>query len=620
MRRRSLMYAATLAFACCLTMGVAAQDSRVDIVLDGNPVGLDLDRSSAFTQGDGYIEQAGQNYLHPAHSLPDGDFSVYWDLSWEEPSASGTHGHTIFAKPRSNNVVIFAGGTEFTFRLRYVTGSGNADLYDLGPFNDLVPTGERFTLAIKSLDGHWSYWVNGAKVADAADYGYLFPGFAEGDTPEELGIRPWSNRVRIFNWTQYDYYREEPMPYVGTEKLTIPELPAAPVLDGTASDVAWEGAEWLQVADDWQANPVHLPDTVEDFSARFKIGHYDDRIYLFVDVTDDEDDASNPEFWAKDAVELFFDLSRLGGDMGDFAAQRDAWESTGGPVQFRFHYSGDQVDIADSPYVSDTVNFVTNNDTPGKTLYEIELIPPADILPLLDITSFGFVMHIVDADGGEYRHSIAWWGGPDRPAGEYNNRPDTGGGWPWQSADHFAEAGFAPAEVVIVPDVVGLPQAEAETAIVDAELEVGSVTQAYSDDVSEGHVISQDPEADEVAPIGSAVNLVVSLGPEPVADTEVPNVVIEGEWYTLEEVEAALAEAGLIVGSITYEYSATVPEGAILGQNPPAGSSVPAGSGVNLIVSRGPAPSLPTAGWMALAALTALGLLSGIVVLRRRVQ
>ena len=38
---------------------------------------------------------------------------------------------------------------------------------------------------------------------------------------------------------------------------------------------------------------------------------------------------------------------------------------------------------------------------------------------------------------------------------------------------------------------------------------------AYSDDVDEGNVISQDPAAGTEVPAGSAVNLVVSLGVEP---------------------------------------------------------------------------------------------------------
>ena len=63
-----------------------------------------------------------------------------------------------------------------------------------------------------------------------------------------------------------------------------------------------------------------------------------------------------------------------------------------------------------------------------------------------------------------------------------------------------------------VPDVVGLTQAAAETAITNAGLAVGTVTTATSSTVPQGNVISQDPVADTSVDAGSAVNLVVSLG------------------------------------------------------------------------------------------------------------
>jgi hypothetical protein len=67
-------------------------------------------------------------------------------------------------------------------------------------------------------------------------------------------------------------------------------------------------------------------------------------------------------------------------------------------------------------------------------------------------------------------------------------------------------------QMVFVPDVVGLTQANAEAAIVASGLIVGAVTTGYSDTVPAGEVISQDPIAGTSVPSGSAVDLVVSLG------------------------------------------------------------------------------------------------------------
>jgi hypothetical protein len=65
---------------------------------------------------------------------------------------------------------------------------------------------------------------------------------------------------------------------------------------------------------------------------------------------------------------------------------------------------------------------------------------------------------------------------------------------------------------VAVPDVVGSSQAAAEAQLTGAGL-VAVVSQAESDTVPAGTVISQDPQAGVVATQGSSVRIVVSTGP-----------------------------------------------------------------------------------------------------------
>jgi hypothetical protein len=67
--------------------------------------------------------------------------------------------------------------------------------------------------------------------------------------------------------------------------------------------------------------------------------------------------------------------------------------------------------------------------------------------------------------------------------------------------------------MVPVPNVVGDTQAAASTAITGAGLVVGSVTTASSSTVASGDVISESPAAGTSVVTGSAVNLVVSVGP-----------------------------------------------------------------------------------------------------------
>ncbi len=130
---------------------------------------------------------------------------------------------------------------------------------------------------------------------------------------------------------------------------------------------------------------------------------------------------------------------------------------------------------------------------------------------------------------------------------------------------------------ISVPDVVGLTQSAAASAIVAAGLTVGSVIQQASTTVPSGTVIRQNPAAGASVQSGSAVDLVVS-GLAPVT---VPNVV----GLTQSAATSAITEAGLTVGQITQQASETVPAGTVIRQNPAAGTSVQPGSAVDLVVS-----------------------------------
>jgi RHS repeat-associated protein len=84
--------------------------------------------------------------------------------------------------------------------------------------------------------------------------------------------------------------------------------------------------------------------------------------------------------------------------------------------------------------------------------------------------------------------------------------------------------------MVDVPDVVGWLQAEAEAAIRNAMLDVGTITTDYSETVPEGAVISQNPEAGASVEENSAVDLTVSLGPE----NQPPSVYFNASPETIE--------------------------------------------------------------------------------------
>ena len=136
--------------------------------------------------------------------------------------------------------------------------------------------------------------------------------------------------------------------------------------------------------------------------------------------------------------------------------------------------------------------------------------------------------------------------------------------------------------MVQIPDVVGLSQTDAQTAITGANLTVGPIITAYSGTVEAEHVISQNPEAGTSAPEGSAVDLVVSLGPVMVI---VPGIVGQPQV----DAAAAITGANLTVGAISTANNNTVPADYVISQSPAGGASVPEGSAVDFVISLGPA-------------------------------
>jgi serine/threonine-protein kinase len=129
---------------------------------------------------------------------------------------------------------------------------------------------------------------------------------------------------------------------------------------------------------------------------------------------------------------------------------------------------------------------------------------------------------------------------------------------------------------VAVPSVVGLPQAEAERRLEEAEL-VAKVTNAPSAEMQAGNVISQNPAKDTQVDTGSTVEIVVSTGAEMV---EVPDVTSLAQAAA----EKALTDLGL-VPDVQTEENADAEPGTVIRQNPPALTPAAPGSTVTIVVA-----------------------------------
>ena len=139
-------------------------------------------------------------------------------------------------------------------------------------------------------------------------------------------------------------------------------------------------------------------------------------------------------------------------------------------------------------------------------------------------------------------------------------------------------------EMVPVPNVIGMKLVNAELALTNENLKVGNVTEVFHATIAQDYVIDQNPRADiDAVRKDSAINLVVSLGPEPVAVT-VPDLV--GQY--LANAERALTDRDLQVGRIIEDPDSPYAHGIVVRQSPGSGTTVTEGLKVDLTVSTRP--------------------------------
>lgn len=135
-------------------------------------------------------------------------------------------------------------------------------------------------------------------------------------------------------------------------------------------------------------------------------------------------------------------------------------------------------------------------------------------------------------------------------------------------------------EEVDIPEIMGLTKEEAEDALEMVGL-VLEVTGTETSEQPENTVIKVIPEEGTTVKKGVTVSVVLSAGEEKLY---VPDIT----GSTVESAEIILGNNGFILGTTTEEFSETVPAGEIIGQDPLVNTSMPKGSAVNVVVSKGP--------------------------------
>jgi len=134
-----------------------------------------------------------------------------------------------------------------------------------------------------------------------------------------------------------------------------------------------------------------------------------------------------------------------------------------------------------------------------------------------------------------------------------------------------------------VPDLTGKMENELEAYLRAVGFTLGTVTSKAGEE-PEGTVMSQDPKAGSSLEKGSVINVVVSDGSK--AKAVVPYLV----GKSIGDAQAALLNAGLKIGSISYDYSDTYAEGEVIWQQYDANAQVDKDTEVKVRVSQGKKP------------------------------
>ena len=134
---------------------------------------------------------------------------------------------------------------------------------------------------------------------------------------------------------------------------------------------------------------------------------------------------------------------------------------------------------------------------------------------------------------------------------------------------------------VPVPNVAGLTTAAATTELRNAGFTVKTGPPELSNQVTKGDVAATVPGTGQRMLRTGTITLIPSAGPHMI---KVPDL----SGKTLAGAKAALRLAGLTPGAVTHHVSDSVPQGAVAGTKPSAGTSWPQPKPVGIVLSAGP--------------------------------
>lgn len=231
--------------------------------------------------------------------------------------------------------------------------------------------------------------------------------FADNDTGERESTITWTSPFGSTYWRQPDTWGKAQLTDVIAEhkNISISKTSATITVDGNMED-AWLSANPEPIDQILSVN--NNPDDINDFSGEYRMLWDDDNLYLFVSVTDNILNTSNPQYWNNDVIQFYLDGENEKDNVYD---QND--------LQFSF--------VANTNYLTSVYSFENGLNysvddfsncqfvsigTSNGYNYEIKLNGD-DLLNQLGLRlgvnrKFGFDLALNDNDTGTMKNSLLW--------------------------------------------------------------------------------------------------------------------------------------------------------------------------------------------------------------------
>lgn len=212
-----------------------------------------------------------------------------------------------------------------------------------------------------------------------------------------------------------------------------PKTAVAPAIDGQA-EALWDAAPWEAIDTPWLFEDLTAPESAADFSGRYKALWDANKLYLLVEITDDQviDWTAEPTdtYWHDDTLELFIDEDRSGGLHRNHSSTPDANDANA----FAYHLStlGDNLDNFNRQrtiFGDDHITYRRVEISPTQSVWEMAITLWGDDYTLegnhtpVTLTAgkvMGFTASYIDTDGNNGQKREHFIGSINSP-GHQNN-------------------------------------------------------------------------------------------------------------------------------------------------------------------------------------------------------